>query len=82
MYDIIESEPLSAKVTIETNTRVARKESGTDQKTELFETFVNTKSVFYADENNFYTDCIAKAWLEDDVVFENQWQKTFPRFYV
>ncbi|XP_028402708.1 uncharacterized protein LOC114525526 [Dendronephthya gigantea] len=81
-YDITESEPLSARVTIETNTRVARKESGTGQKEELFATFVNTKSSFHADENNFYTDCIAKAWLGDEVVFEKQWKKTFPRFHV
>ena len=81
-YDVIEDEPLSAKVTIETNMRVARKETGVDQTAELFDTFVNTKSVLSADESHFYSDCKVMAWSGDNVVFENQWKKAIPRFNI
>ena len=81
-YDVIEDQPLSAKVTIETNTRVARKEADSEQTADLFDTFVNTKSVLSADESHFYSDCEVKAWCEDEVVFENRWKKAVPRFNV
>ena len=80
VYDVVEDEPLSAKVTIETNTRVARKETGTGQTAELFDTFVNTKSVLSADESHFHSECEVKAWCENDMVFENRWKKAIPRF--
>ena len=67
---------------METNTRVARKETGVDQTAELFDTFVNAKSVFSADESHFYSDCKVMAWCRDNVVFENQWKKAIPRFNI
>ncbi|CAB4014350.1 family hydrolase [Paramuricea clavata] len=80
VYDVVEGEPLSAKVFTETNTRVARKETGTGQTAELFDTFVNTKSVLSADESHFHSECEVKAWCENEMVFENQWKKAIPRF--
>ena len=82
-YDVIEDDPLSAKVTIETNTKVARtKETGAGQNGGLFDTFVNTKSTLSADEGHFYSTCAAKAWCGDEVVFQNEWNKIIPRFHV
>lgn len=80
VYDVVEDEPLSAKVTVETNTRIARKESGTKERAELFDTLVNTKSVFSADEYNFFSDCRVKAFSDDELVFHQQWKKVIPRF--
>jgi hypothetical protein len=80
VYDVVEGEPLSARVFTETNTRVARKETGTGQTAELFDTFVNTKSVLSADESHFHSECEVKAWCENEMVFENRWKKAIPRF--
>ena len=81
-YEITEDQPLSAKVTIETSTRVARKETGAGQDEDLFDTFVKTKSVLSADEGHFYSKCEIKAWCGNEIAFENVWNKSIPRFNV
>ena len=82
VYEIVEDQPLSAKVTIETNTRVSRKEAGSGHNGQLFDTLVNTKSVLTADETHFHSSCDAKAWSGNEVVFDHHWKKSIPRFNV